>query len=149
MYCTLVYYIPNKCKTFKPDFQNKTDFAFCPCLTYSWTTCLHKQQLRQLTLPHHTYLKNRTAMTMIIPSHTPLQAAILSSPIPSSLWSFSFPIVLKHLSSINPGKYYTSGINLVSIQQQALLRIKGDLKSFSVIFTYIKSVVKWDAVTLK
>lgn len=80
-------------------------------------------------------------MTMIIPSHTPLQAAILSSPIPSSLWS-SFPIVLKHLSSINPGKYYTSGINLVSIQQQALLRIKGDLKSFSVIFTYIKSVVK-------
>lgn len=46
-------------------------------------------------------------------------------------------------------KHYTSGINLVSLQQQALLRIKGDLKPFSVIFTYIKTVVKSDAVTLK
>lgn len=50
-------------------------FAFSPFLTYSWTTCIYKQRLRPLTLPDHTYLKNRTAMTKTIQSHTPLQAA--------------------------------------------------------------------------
>lgn len=76
MYYTLVYYIPNQCKTFKPDFQNKILTWLCfQSVPYSWATCLYKQRLSPLTLPHYMYLKIRTDMTIIIPSHTLLQAA--------------------------------------------------------------------------
>lgn len=148
-----MYYIPNQWKTFKPVSSAQNTFFFLtsrPLLTYSWTTCIHRQRLSPITLPHHTHLKNRTTMTKVIWSHTPLQAAnsviynLLA--IPNPLWSFSFPTVLEHISSINLGNYYTSGISSLALQQQALLKFKNDLKPFSVIFAYIKSVVKWDAI---
>lgn len=88
-------------------------------------------------------------MTKIIQSHTPLQAAN------SIISNFQSTVVLLINYSLQASLFYKSGevlhigINLVSLQQEALLRIKSDLKSFSVIFTYIKTVVKWDAVTLK
>lgn len=81
------------------------------------------------------HYKYRTTMTKIIWSHTLLQAAntvicnLLA--IPKPLWSFSLPTVLQHLSPINLGNYYTSGIGLLSLQQQALSRVKDNLKSLS------------------
>lgn len=81
-------------------------------------------------------------MTKIIQSHTPLQAAN------SIISNFQSTVVLLINYSLQASLFYKSwevlhiGINLVSLQQEALLRIKSDLKSFSVIFTYIKTVVK-------